>query len=824
VVFIELYTFLSLRIRVLLATGLLVCICSGSVHAQLAGNIQSEDEDVIQHRNVLNQYCVTCHNETLKTANILLDKADISDLSLNPDLWERVLTKLTLRAMPPVGMPLRPNENQYETLISYLKSGLAQLVASNPNPGRLTIHRLNRAEYTNAIRDLLDLQINGADYLPADNVEYGFDNIAEVLAVSPLLMEQYWTAASRVSRLAVGPSEMLPVSETYTVPDELIQNSRTSDDLPFGSRGGLAVRHYFPMDGEYTIRVRLARNDTGYIRGIRQKHALEVRMDRKLLKLFNVGGEFHGRSGPLFTDSVNPDHSGDPDQVGYELSADKDLEIIVPVTAGAHILSAAFLDNGIKKAGYSTPDLTLFDLVTYKGGEPGVLNVTVTGPYSAKGAGETPSRNRILTCKPASASDEACPKSILLNLARFAYRRPVTEVEIGDLMDLYRKGMAQQGFENGIELALQGILSGPDFLFRIEQGPPPSVTGDIYQISELDLASRLSFFLWSSIPDNELLELAENKKLRNPGILRQQIQRMLADPRSSALIDRFGSQWLTWQSIDFVEPQRDIFSEFDGELRLAMKRELELWFQDMVRADKSVLEILTSDYTFVNERLARHYGIPDVYGSNFRKVRLDNPLRNGLLGKAGILTITSFNNRTSPVVRGKWILENILDMAPPDPPDDAFQPDLQVADKETGRVLTIRESMEAHRVNPVCASCHKMMEPIGLALEVFDATGAYRDRYRDPDAEIDTSGILFDGTPFNDTQLFYQEFLKHSDRSVEAITSKLFTYALGRGVEYFDKPVIRDIVKNAEPANFTWSSLIMGIIESKPFQYRRLQP
>jgi len=819
-VFNQSYTFLSHRVFVTLAIGVLTCVGSGSLYAQLAETIQSGE--ALQHRNVLNQYCVSCHNETLKTANILLDTANISDLSLNPDLWEKVLTKLTLRAMPPVGMPVRPDENQYESLISYLKTGLGQLAVSNPNPGRLTIHRLNRAEYTNAIRDLLDLQINGADFLPADNVEHGFDNIAEVLAVSPLLMEQYWTAASRVSRLAIGPSEMLPVSESYTVPEEQIQNSRTSDDLPFGSRGGLAVQHYFPMDGEYTIRVRLARNDTGYIRGIREQHALEIRMDRKLLKLFTVGGEVHGRSGPLFTESVNPDHAGDPDQVGYELSADKDLEIRVPVTAGAHNITAAFLDDRIKKTGYVEPQLTLYDMTSYKGGEAGVLSVTVTGPYNAKGTGNTPSRNRIFTCTPKSANDEACPQSILLNLARVAYRRPVTEAEIVDLMDLYRKGRGQKGFENGIEMALQGILSGPDFLFRMEQGPPSSVKDNIYQISELDLASRLSFFLWSSIPDDELLKLAENKKLRNPGILRQQVQRMLADPRSSALIERFGSQWLAWQSIDYVDPQTDLFNEFDGELRLAMKRELELWFEDMVRSDKSVLDILTSDSTFVNERLARHYGIPDIYGSNFRKVKLENPLRKGLLGKAGVLTITSFNNRTSPVVRGKWILENILDMAPPDPPDDAFQPDLQTADKETGRTLTIRESMEAHRVNPVCANCHKMMEPIGLALEVFDATGAFRERYRDPDAEIDTSGILFDGSTFNDTNLFYQEFLKHSERSVETIASKLFIYALGRGVEYYDKPVIRDIVKNAEPDNYTWSSLILGIIESKPFQYRRL--
>jgi len=804
-----------LRTFWLLFITVLSSVLSLSAAAQSSGNDQA-------HRQVLNQYCVTCHNQTLKTANVLLDVANIGNLADDPDLWERVLTKLTLRAMPPVGMPARPDEKQYESLVSYLRTGLGQLAAQNPNPGRPTIHRLNRAEYTNAIRDLLDLEINGSEYLPADNVEYGFDNIAEVLAVSPLLMEQYLFAAARVSRLAVGPANMLPVSESYTLPDELMQNSRTSDDLPFGTRGGLAIEHYFPMDGEYVIRVRLARNTAGYIRGMRKQHSVEVRLDRKRVELFKVGGEIHARSGPVFTDSQNPDHAGDLDQVGYELSADKDMEVRIPVTAGAHSLSAAFLANAAKKTGYLSPDLTLYDISNYKGGEPTILSVTITGPYNAKGAGETPSRNRIFTCKPSSAKDETCANSILSSLARRAYRRPVTENEVSGLLELYRRGRDQNGFEAGIELALQAILAGPEYLFRIEQRPPENSKDKIYQISELDLASRLSFFLWSSIPDEELLVLAENGKLREKGVLRQQVERMLADPRSEAFVERFGSQWLTWRDVEIVEPQRAIFTEFDGELRLAMKKELELWFKDMVREDKSVLDILSSEYTFINERLARHYKIPNIYGSNFRKVKLEDPLRRGILGKAGILSITSYNNRTSPVVRGKWVLENLLDMAPPPPPDDAFQPDLEVADKDTGRILTIRESMEKHRSNPICANCHKMMEPIGLALETFDATGAMRTRYKDADADVDASGILFDGKPFDDTLGFQKEFLKYADRSVETVTNKLFTYALGRGVDYYDKPAVREIVENAKKSNYTWSSLVLGIIESTPFQYRRL--
>jgi cytochrome c5 len=799
----------------LLVTG----INTAAVHAQVsAGNAGAATGST--HRNLLNQYCVTCHNETLKTANVLLDQANIEDVSQNPQLWEKVVTKLTLRAMPPVGFPVRPKENEYNDLLNYLVTELDNQAMKDINPGRSTVHRLNRTEYTNAIRDLLDLQIDGSSFLPADNVEEGFDNIAEALAVSPLLMEQFMFAATRVSRLAIGPADMLPVSETYTVPDGYLQNTRVSDDLPFGSRGGIAIKHYFPMDGEYTLKIRLDRNMEGYIRGMHKQNLLDVRLDHKRVKLFTVGGEVHGRSGPTFTDSQNVDFAGDDDQVGYEHSADKDMEIRISVKAGRRLLGITFLEDEVKETDFAMPELTLTDISAYKGGEPSVLNVIVTGPYDAKGAGDTPSRNRIFSCKPVKADDEACPQQILFRLAHQAYRRPITENEKNSLLRLYRKGSELDGFEGGIELALQSILAGPEFLFRIEQDPPNAVAGKAYPVSDLELASRLSFFLWSSIPDQELLQLAENGKLRDASVLKQQVQRMIADSRFEAVLDNFGTQWLSVRNMDIVAPQAEIYPEFDGELRVAMKKEMQLWFADMVRNDESVLEMLTSDYTFVNERLASHYGIPGIYGDNFRRVALENPLRRGMLGKASLLTVTSFNNRTSPVVRGNWVLENMFGMAPPPPPADAFQPELQLADK-SGKVLTMKESMEAHRTNPVCANCHKMMEPIGLALETFDAIGLYRNRYRDANAEVDASGILFDGSPFNDTAGFQKELFKYSDRFVQTVTTKLLTYALGRAVQYYDIPTVRKIVRDSASQQYTWSSIILGIIESSPFQYRR---
>ena len=776
------------------------------------------------HRTFLNRYCIACHNETLKTADLMLDLANVDDVSQDPQLWEKVIIKLSLRAMPQVGFPIRPSETEYEQMVGYLKSGLDSLAKNNINPGRPTIHRLNRTEYSNAIRDLLDLEIDTISLLPPDNVAEGFDNIAEVLAVSPLLMEQYVLAASKISRFAVGPSSMLPVSETYTVSEEYLQKDRMSEDLPFGSRGGLAVNHYFPMDGEYNLRVKLARNGEGYIRGLRREHRVDVRLDHQRVDVFKVGGEFYGKTGPIFTHSQNPDFAGDLDQIGYEFSADKDMEVTFSVTAGNHLVAVTFMDDRAKPVGHLTPELMLQDFANYKGGNAMLDNVVITGPFGETSPGTTPSRERIFVCRPDSTTNQrTCARTILSTLAHRAYRRPLAEDEVDSLLSVYDKGEKQTGFNNGIELALQRILAGPEFLFRIEKEPASAKPGTVYPVTDLDLASRLSFFLWSSIPDDELLSLAENGELRKPGLLEKQVNRMLADPRADTFIRNFGEQWLALRKIDLAAPQKAIFPSFDGSLRVAMKKELAKWFDYMVREDKSVLDMLTADYTFVNQRLAEHYGIEGIYGDNFRKITLDTPERAGLLGKSGLLMVTSFNSRTSPVVRGKWVLENMIDMAPPPPPADAFQPELQVESKE-GKALTMKEAMIAHRQNPVCANCHKMMEPIGLALENFDGIGTYRERYEEADTEVDSSGILFDNSEFRDTEEFRDRLLKHSDRFVHTVVTKLMTYALGRKLEYYDQPVIRDIISETESEKYTWSSLILGVIESTPFQYRRTQP
>jgi hypothetical protein len=792
---------------------------SGLVYAQTS-TIDASSE-ASYHRSFLNRYCIACHNETLNTANLMLDRANVDDVSQDPQLWEKVIIKLALRAMPQVGFPIRPTETEYQQMLGYLKSELDTLAKNKVDPGRPTIHRLNRTEYANAIRDLLSLEIDTTSMLPPDNVAEGFDNIAEVLAVSPLLMEQYVLAASKISRLAVGPSSMLPSSEIYTVSEEYLQEQRMNEDLPFGSRGGIAVNHYFPMDGEYNIRIKLARNGEGYIRGMRRENWVDVRLDHERLDVFKVGGEFYGKTGPLFTHSQNPDFAGDADQIGYEFSADKDMEISFPVSAGNHLVAVTFMDDRAKKTGHLTPDLMLLDFANYKGGEAMLDSVVITGPFGETSPGMTPSRERIFTCRPDTGTNqEMCARSILSNLAHRAFRRPVQDVELENLMDLYRKGEKDAGFENGIELAMQRILAGPEFLFRIEKEPANAKPGTVYPLTDLDLASRLSFFLWSSIPDAELLSLAEKGELRKPGILEAQVNRMLADPKADTFIRSFGEQWLALRKIDLAAPQKAVFPAFDGSLRAAMKKELATWFDYMVHEDKSVLDMLTADYTFVNQRLAEHYGIEGIYGDNFRKVTLDTPARAGLLGKAGLLMVTSFNSRTSPVVRGKWVLENMLDMAPPPPPADAFQPELQIQNDE-GKALTMKEAMEVHRQNPVCANCHKMMEPIGLALENFDGIGTYRDHYEDANTSVDSSGILFDNAEFRDTNEFKDRLLKHSDRFVHTIVTKLMTYALGRKLEYFDQPVIRDIISKSESDNYTWSSLILGVIESTPFQYRR---
>jgi hypothetical protein len=720
--------------------------------------------------------------------------------------------------MPPVGAP-RPEQARLEAFAGYLETELDRSAAAQPNPGRPVVHRLNRAEYTNAIRDLLALEIDGAALLPPDTAGYGFDNIADVLAVSPLLMERYILAAGKISRLALGDAAMRPADETYEVSKDFVQSDRISEDLPFGSRGGIAIRHPFPADGEYVIQVRLQKNFDGYIRGLRTEHQLDVRLDGRRVRLFTIGGERQARSGPIFTASQNPDYAGDPEQVAYEFTADEALEVRFSANAGVHLVGVSFLKQRAKPEGILTPPLLLSDLGHYKGGEPAVDKVTIIGPYEALGPGSTPSRRMILRCTPAApAEEEPCARQILSTLASRAYRRPATEEDLEELLSLYRSGRNVRGFEGGIEMALQSILAGPEFLFRVERDPENIPPNTAYRISDLELASRISFFLWSSIPDDELRQVAGQGRLRDPVVLEQQVRRMLADPRSQALVENFAGQWLYLRNLRTAAPDPRLFPEFDEELREAFRRETELLFEHTLRQDRSVVELLDADYTFVNERLARHYGIPDVHGSRFRRVAVEQQERRGLLGQGSMLMATSYGNRTSPVLRGKWVLEQLLGVPPPAPPPNV--PALEEKSKD-GKLLTMRQQMEQHRANAVCAGCHRLTDPIGFALENFDAVGKLRTTYADLNAPIDASGVLYDGSKFEGVAELRKILLSHPEQFAHTLTEKLLTYALGREVEYFDTPAVRQILRQAATNDYRWSSLILGIVQSTPFQMRR---
>jgi hypothetical protein len=778
--------------------------------------------EVSSNRTAINRYCVSCHNEKLRTAELMLDRLNVDRVSESPASWEKVRRKLRLGAMPPVGAP-RPNDPTRVSLVSYLETELDRLAALAPNPGRPTVHRLNRAEYTNAIRDVLNLEIDGATLLPPDIAEHGFDNMGDVLSVSPVLMERYMLAAGKVVRMALGDATARPSAETYQLSkmtkQDLTQDDRMSEDLPFGSRGGTAIRHYFPADGEYVLKIRLQRNIEGYIRGLVEAHKLDVRLDGARVKLFTIGGEHHGRSGPIFTKNQEFDYRGDLEQTGYEFTADEILETRFTAAVGTHAIGVTFLKQSVMPVGRLVPRMPISEIDQYKGGEPAVESIIITGPYDGKGVAETASRRRIFTCRPTRAEDyEPCAKTILATIARRAYRRPINEDEVNGLLTLYTSGLKDGGFEEGIAMALESILAGPDFLFRIESDPPDVAPNTVYRVSDLELASRLSFFLWSSVPDDELLVLAERKQLNNSEILEQQVRRMLADPRSKALVNNFAGQWLYMRSVSQLSPDPSLFPEFDGELRDAFRNELELFFESMLREDRPALEMLTADYTFVNERLARHYGIPNIYGSHFRRVAVTDEARKGLLAKGGILAVTSYGNRTSPVLRGKWVLEQVLGMPPPPPPPDV--PPLDDKNKE-GKALTMRQMMEQHRANPACASCHKLMDPIGFALENFDAVGAWRTTDGGSQARVDVSGQLFDGNKFENFSQFRQVLLTHSDQFVSTATEKLLTYALGRGVENYDEPAVRKVLRDAAASQYRWSSLILGVVKSTPFQMRR---
>jgi hypothetical protein len=748
-------------------------------------------------RAALDRYCVGCHNQKLKTAGLMLDLMDVQNVAEGAPAWEKVVQKLRTGAMPPAGAP-RPDNATYSSLAAYLETELDRAAALKPNPGSPIIHRMNRAEYTNAIRDLLAIDTNAIDIgslLPVDDSGYGFDNIGEVLSVSPALLEAYMSAARKLSRLAVGDVSIRPDFVTYDVPRFLLQNDRISESLPFGSRGGIAVRHHFPADAEYIIRIELKTDYHGQnILGLREENRIDVHLDGVRLRQFTIGGK------------AKP---GDPH-----------LELRIPVKAGSRLLGVNFFSKPRAVEDVLKPRLASAEVESDD--EPAIGKVTIDGPYNIAGPGDTPSRRKIFICRPSNqgdrAGEESCAAKILTALARHAYRRPVTDADVPRLLAPYKQARTEGSFEAAIQMALQRILVSPEFLFRIERDPAGVATGTSYPINDVELASRLSFFLWSSIPDDELLDLAAQGKLRASEVLQQQVNRMLADPRSKALVDNFAGQWLYLRNVRSAAPDLAEYPDFDENLREAVQKETELFFDSMLHENHSVLDLLSADYTFMNERLARHYGIPNIYGSHFRRVTVNDENRRGLLGQASILMVTSYGNRTSPTLRGKWLLDNLLGAPPPPPPPNV--PSLTDRNAD-GKILSMRQQMEEHRANPACATCHKLMDPLGFALENFDAIGHWRNSSGPNNIPIDSSGVLPDGTKFQGPAELREILLSRPEQFVTAVTQKLLTYALGRGLEYYDGPAVRKIVREAAISNYRWSDLILAVAKSDPFAKRK---
>jgi hypothetical protein len=704
--------------------------------------------------------------------------------------------------MPPAGAR-RPDPGAIDGTISWLEASLDRAAASRPNPGRPLLHRLNRAEYANVIRDLLDLEVDVTALLPADDSTYGFDNIADVLGVSPLLQERYLAAAERISALAVGDPRLGAGSTTYRVRQDLSQNQHI-EGLPIGTVGGVLGRPTLPLEGDYDLQVRFMRTNTGAMRGLEYPHQLEILVDSERVHLATFGGDTDLRA--LYQ---NPTLASD--------AVDARLKVRVHLTAGPHDIGTAFIEKtNAASVDRLQPFLRSSDTMDTSG-FPHMDLLSVTGPFNPSGPGDTPSRRRIFTCRPAAATQEnACATQILSTLARRAYRRPVTTAELQDLLRYFASGRSSgKRFDAGVQMALRRILASPKFVFRSEADPLGVSPGTPYRISDFELASRLSFFLWSSMPDDELLDVALRGQLKDPGTLERQTRRLLADPRSSALVTNFAGQWLYLRNLRSMVPDSNVFPDFDDNLRQALQRETELFFESIMREDRNVFDLLTANYTFVNERLAKHYGIPNIYGSHFRRITIVDEARKGLLGKGAILAVTSQANRTSPVIRGKWILQNLVGIPPAPPPPNV--PMLKEPG-EQDRPLTMRERMAAHRNNPVCASCHNVMDPLGFALENFDAVGAWRDR--DAGAPVDATGQFWDGSTIDGAVGLRQALLKRPDVFVQTMTEKLLTYALGHGLDHNDMPVVRAILRDASRHEYRFSSLVLGIVNSMPFQMR----
>ena len=780
------------------SAGLLILSLTGVSRAQTR-TLNAEGLDEFLATN-----CRDCHDDVTKAADLSLDGVDLAHVGQDSALWEKVVRRLRARQMPPPDMP-QPEEKEFRAVLSWLESRLDQEAAERPRPGRTqTFRRLTRTEYENAIRDLLALDVDAAALLPKEAASHGFDNVT-VGDLSPTLLNRYISAAQKISRLAVGASPKLSGAKTFRVRPDVTQEEHVAG-LPIGTRGGLLVTHTFPLDGEYEVRIRLARDRNEHVEGLRETHEMEVLLDRRPVAEFTVrppGGK--------------RDENAEYDTRSHA-NVDRHLKARIPVKAGPHQLGVTFLKNPSSLLESKRQPLNVhFNMYRHPRLSPAVYQVTVSGPFEADGSEQTPSRQRIFSCRPNGPDDEEqCARQILSTLLRRAYRRPIDEADFTLPLEMFRQSTEQGGdFETGIEMALSAVLVNPHFLFRTERSPQGLPAAAPYRVSDVELASRLSFFLWSSIPDEELLEAAEQGTLSDPQVLEQQTLRMLADDRARALVDNFAGQWLYLRNLESITPDMRLFPDFDDNLRKAFRQETELVFESVMREDRSVLELLKSDYTYLNERLAKHYDIPHVYGSHFRRVAVDESTkRGGLLRHGSILTVTSYATRTSPVIRGKWILENILGTPPPPPPDNV--PPLE--DNTVAANLSVRERLAQHRANPACASCHDLLDPVGFSLENFDAVGRWRDL--EDGNPIDSSSGLPDGSQFANLAEFERGLQARPELFVGTMVEKLLTYALGRGLEHTDAPAVRRIVRDAEQNDFRFSSLILGIVKSVPFQMR----
>ncbi len=842
--------------KLLLMGGIAVVLFSAGTSARQASGQSTttasrpQQEGTVTPRAVLDKYCITCHNQRLRTGGLALDALDPTKPSANADTWERVIAKLRARSMPPPGMP-RPDAATYRAVASSLETDIDRAWAMRPNPGRINaVHRLNRTEYNNAIRDLFALDLNVKSLLPGDETADGsFDNFADVLTISTSHLERYLSVARQVTRLATGLPPTSPKLETFEIPLHVVQDDRQSEDLPFGSRGGMAIRYDFPVDGEYRIKVRLRRQYQDYIMGMGWPQQLDVRLDGRLLKRFTVGGGAQGRpAAASYAGDGEPGFAGDPEWEKYmQVAGDAGLEIRVPVAAGPRVVGVSFvrelwepegLPQPLQRGRVLTNDQIYMDHAS-------VGAVQIGGPYQpgdgakAGSSENTPSRRAIFVCQPRVPADErACATKILSRMARLAYRRPATKADVQTLLTFFENGRRDgESFDAGIQFALERALVDPDFLLRVYRDPPSNLAsgspgrrgaereGDsravpnAYRLSDLEVASRLSFFLWSSIPDERLIDLAERGQLTKPLVLQGQVRRMLADPRSTmALVDDFAAQWLNLRRVDEVVVHPDFYPSFDDSLLEAFKKETELFVGSTLREDRSVLDLLRANYTFVNERLARHYGIPGIYGSRFRRVTLSNlNQRGGLLANGALLATTSYPDRTSPVLRGKWLLDNIFGLPVPPPPPGV---DTNLAETKPGAVPpSIRERLAQHRTNPSCASCHSVIDPLGFALENFDAIGGWR-TVDESGKPVDASGMTVSGAKVDGLSGLRAMLLEQPDQFPRTVTEKLLAYALGRRLEFYDRPTVRKIVGDAAAHDYHWSSLILGIVESPTFLMR----